>query len=131
MNLVGSTTGSLAPHASQQPSAIRFVGHSTKILALFRDARGRLFKGHELLPQLVFAPAITNPARDLIWCSNTPAIWGQANVPTSRPAPSLLELSTVCRQPPTKWSFLVLTGMSRELDRAVTQGDRASVVATR
>ena len=27
MNLVGSTTGSLAPHASQQPSAIRFVGH--------------------------------------------------------------------------------------------------------
>jgi hypothetical protein len=62
--------------------------------------------------------AFTYPARDLMGCGNTPAIGGQANVPTSRPAPSLLELSTVCRQPPTTRSLHVLTGMSGELDRA-------------
>jgi hypothetical protein len=84
-----------------------------------------------LILSLNRSTAFTYPARDLMWCNNTPAIGGQANVPTSRPAPSLLKLSTVCRQPPTTRSFLVLTEMSAELDRAVTQGDRASIVATR
>jgi hypothetical protein len=56
-----------------------------------------------------------------MWCSNMPAIGGQANVPSkcpSRCAPSLLERFPVCRQPPITRSLHVLTGMSGELDRA-------------
>ncbi len=45
-----------------------------------------------------------------MWCSDMPAIAGQANVPSqcpSRRAPSLLERSPVCRQPPTTRSLHV------------------------